>query len=91
MTRRALIGLVLLGGAWMPAFAQDLSSAKLRVQWAEFKKLYDARAAIVVDVRAPESFEAGHIPGALNVPLDQVQRRAAELKKSGKPVLIYCA
>jgi rhodanese-related sulfurtransferase len=36
-------------------------------------------AALVVDVREPDEFAAGHIPGAVNVPLGEMRRRHAEL------------
>jgi phage shock protein E len=45
----------------------------------------------VVDVRGTDAFEAGHIPGALSVPLAEVERRAAELKDLKKPIVLYCA
>jgi rhodanese-related sulfurtransferase len=44
----------------------------------------------VVDVRTPAEFAAGHLPGAVNVPYDEVQRRAAELGPPGSPLLLYC-
>lgn len=69
----------------------DMASPKLRIEWAEFKKLYDAGKVVVVDVRDPVSFEAAHIPESINVPLDQVEKRVAELKKHGKPIVFYCA
>jgi rhodanese-related sulfurtransferase len=69
----------------------DLLSPKLRVEWAEFKKLYDAGRVVVVDVRDQEAFEAWRIPASINVPLDQVETRVAELKKHGKPIVFYCA
>jgi rhodanese-related sulfurtransferase len=72
--------------------AQDaLLSPKLRIEWAEFKKLHDAGKIVVVDVRDPIAFEASRIPGSINVPLDQVETRVAELKKHGKPIVFYCA
>ena len=70
---------------------EQLASATLRVQWPEFKKLYDDKAIVVVDVRDQAAFDAGHIPGARVVPLDEVERRAGELKKLGKPIVVYCA
>ena len=76
----------------MPMAAQDdMASPKLRIEWAEFKKLYDAGKVVVVDVRDPVSFEAARIPASINVPLDQVETRVAELKKHGKPIVFYCA
>jgi rhodanese-related sulfurtransferase len=37
----------------------------------EVKALLDLGQAIVVDVREPQEFEAGHIPGAINLPLSR--------------------
>lgn len=44
----------------------------------------------VVDVRTPAEFAAGHVPGAVNVPFDQIGARAGELGPSSTPVLLYC-
>lgn len=69
----------------------DLASPKLRIEWAEFKDAYDAGRVAVVDVRGTDDFEAGHIPGALSVPLAEIEGRAAELKDLRKPIVLYCA
>ena len=69
----------------------ELASPKLRIEWTEFKTLYDSKRAVVIDVRGAPSFEAGHIPGARSVPLYQIEQRAAELKKLGRPIVLYCA
>jgi phage shock protein E len=44
----------------------------------------------VVDVRTPAEFEAGHVPGAINIPYDEMARRHAELGPPSTPVLVYC-
>jgi len=49
-----------------------------------------AGGVTVVDVRTPMEFEAGHVPGAINIPFDQVAARTAELGAKGKPLLLYC-
>jgi 3-mercaptopyruvate sulfurtransferase SseA len=81
------------GGDFGVGFGQeeDINSSKLRIGWDEFKKLYDEKNVVVVDVRDVGSFEAGRIPGSRSVPLDEVDKRAAELKKLKKPVVTYCA
>lgn len=96
MTRRALLltaGLAVLSAA-CGAAAQgggDISSPKLRVAWAEFKKLHESGKVVVVDVRDEASFAAGHIPGATNIPGGEVEKRARELKKLKRPIVTYCA
>lgn len=46
--------------------------------------------ALVVDVREPDEFAAGHIPGAINLPLSQF--RASELPDPGdRTVVLNCA
>jgi rhodanese-related sulfurtransferase len=60
--------------------------------------IVDARAARalvaggvrVVDVRTPAEFADGHVPGAINIPFDEIGRRAAEIGPKGTPVLLYC-
>ena len=46
----------------------------------------------VVDVRPPEDFEKGHIPGAVNIPLDVLFRPASleKLPVAGDPILLVC-
>ncbi len=44
---------------------------------------------LVLDVRSPEEFVAGHVPGAVNIPQDQVASRLAEIPKD-KEVVLYC-
>jgi rhodanese-related sulfurtransferase len=43
----------------------------------------------VLDVRTPEEFAAGHVPGAVNIPHEQVAARATDVPKD-KDVRIYC-
>ena len=43
--------------------------------------------ALLVDVREPEEYAAGHIPGAVNVPLSRIAR--ADLP-GDRPLFLYC-
>lgn len=54
------------------------------------QRLGDARL-VVLDVRSPGEFAAGHVPGAINVPHDQVGNRLAELAGAkDKDIVLYC-
>ena len=45
--------------------------------------------ALVVDVRDPDEYDAGHVPGAINVPLAQLRRRHEELPRD-RPLALCC-
>jgi phage shock protein E len=49
-----------------------------------------ANGAVIVDVRSPGEYKAGHITGSKNFPLDNIQSKVAELKKLNKPVITVC-
>lgn len=56
--------------------------------------LLDPRAlveqgAYLVDVRTPEEFATGHLPGALNLPVQRLSAALGALDAS-KPVVLYC-
>jgi rhodanese-related sulfurtransferase len=44
---------------------------------------------LVLDVRPPEEYAAGHLPGAVNIPIKQLENRLAELPKR-KEIVAYC-
>lgn len=48
-----------------------------------------AEGAVAVDVREPEEWEAGHVDGALWIPLGELQARAGELPRD-RPLVIVC-
>lgn len=44
---------------------------------------------LVLDVRTPEEFETGHLPMAINLPVDQIPSRLSEIP-ADKTLVIYC-
>ena len=44
---------------------------------------------VLVDVRTPSEYAAGHIPGAVNVPVDELRSRLAELPRD-RDLTVYC-
>ncbi len=59
------------------------------VQRAELLRRVRSRDVVVIDVRPPEEYAAGHIAGAISVPLDTLERRLAKLPKH-KEIVAYC-
>ncbi len=52
------------------------------------RQLEGESATLVLDVRTEAEFAAGHVPGALNIPLDELPGRLAELN-AAKPMVVY--
>ena len=48
-----------------------------------------AEGALLLDVRSPQEFAAGHIDGAKNIPVDELPRRIAGLDPA-TPIVVYC-
>jgi phage shock protein E len=47
---------------------------------------------LIIDVRSPGEFAAGHVRGAVNLPLDRFAQEIAQLVPNPQtPVLLYCA
>ena len=68
------------------------SSTIARITLAAFQPLQAKAKVLVLDVREPHAVEAGRIPGAINVPLFEVGKRIAEIKKKadGRRIVAYC-
>ena len=56
---------------------------------AAFQQAIDAGAQLI-DVRTAEEYTAGHIPGAVNIPIDVLPQQVANIDKT-KTVAVYCA
>ncbi|MFF1272224.1 rhodanese-like domain-containing protein [Streptomyces marokkonensis] len=62
--------------------AREVTQEAFAADWAD--------GALVVDVREPDEYTAGHVPGARLMPLRTVPARCAELP-AGRPVYVICA
>ena len=67
---------------------RDRSEAEA-VEMNELLKRARSKRVIVLDTRPPNEYAAGHIAGAMSVPVDDLQRRLRQLPK-GKEYVAYC-
>jgi rhodanese-related sulfurtransferase len=56
---------------------------------AEVKQLLD-QGAQLLDVLGQDEFEHDHLPGAINIPLKQLDATTAARLDRARPVLVYC-
>lgn len=55
----------------------------------EARKLVESGARLV-DVRTREEFAAGHLTGAVNIPVQELAERLGELEPRDRPIVLYC-
>ncbi len=46
---------------------------------------------LIIDVRTPEEFSYGAVPGAINIPLDHLERQINKLENKDRETILYCA
>jgi len=67
-----------------------LPRAEGAIKPSELAQLVGQQQAVAVDTREPAAYGRAHIPGAVNIPLEEIETRLAELHMlAGEPVL-YC-
>ncbi len=75
-----------------PAAEKNAAARFKNVEVAEFEKLRADPSNKVLDVRTPKEFQAGHIPGAVNLDVNapDFPEKIAKLEKN-KTYLVHCA
>ncbi len=58
------------------------------VDAAEAARVWVERSAQLVDVREPDEWAEGHMPGALHIPLGDLARRADEFPADGRIITV---
>jgi rhodanese-related sulfurtransferase len=59
------------------------------IQGPEARKLV-ATGARLLDVRSPAEYADGHLPGAVNIPVQELDRRLAEVGPVDHELIVYC-
>ncbi len=85
-----ITGILLLALGARAALADDYMSEAMTP--AELKaRLGTPRAPRLVDLRTPVEFAAAHVPGAVNVPVKELEKRLDEVRPAkGQDLVIYC-
>lgn len=76
--------IVIVGGVW------TILRSRPDVSGAEARALV-AGGATLLDVRTPGEFKSAHLPGAINVPVEALERRLQDVGPKDQPVVVYCA
>jgi len=62
-----------------------------RISIDEVKALMGKKQVVLIDVRDAQSFAAGHMPGAINVPFDHLPKHVDQWKLEKRLLVTYCA
>ena len=68
-------------------FLDFLKGADINSGVDEFKA---TPGALLLDVRTPQEYRSGHIPGSENVPLQVIDGATGRLEAKDTPVFVYC-
>jgi rhodanese-related sulfurtransferase len=91
MNRQLLVlGFVAVIAASATLAAQSVRSVP-RISIDEVKALMAKKQVVLIDVRDPQSFAEGHMPGAINVPFDFIPNHVDAWKKEKRLLVTYCA
>ena len=73
------------------ASAQDNLGYRQITMEEAAKRMEQEPAAIILDVRRPDEYQAGHIPGAINIPNETIGREELpQLPDKDQTILVYC-
>src|SRR6266704_5119157 len=86
-----LVGVALVSGAMLVWPAVRRAGGSASVSTLQATLLMNQQNALVLDVREAAEYEKGHVLGARNIPLGELEARSAELEKhKAKPVIVVC-
>lgn len=67
------------------------ASAYAKITADEAQAMMDAGSPTIVDVRTPQEYADGHIPGAINIPVESIgSDKPAELADTDAELVVYC-
>ena len=54
------------------------------------KKMKNTLGAVLLDVRTPEEYKQVHIPGSMNIPLNQLETVNQKITDKNTPIFVHC-
>ncbi len=75
----------------LPVEQKSLEEETSKTEVKSAAKAKDVNSPLVIDVRTIEEFEDGAYPGAINIPLDELQMKINELGNTSREITLYCA
>ena len=85
-----LVALALLSGGAL--LFPNLQRGGSRVSLLQATQLLNQGKSVILDIRSPEEFAAGHIRDARHIPLSELKSRTSELDKfKSKSVIVVCS
>ncbi len=76
-----VVGVALIVKTWAGASGGQVETAKEKIK----------QGALVLDVRTPGEYQAGHYDGAVNIPVQELETRLGEIKDKKRAIVVYCA
>ena len=61
-----------------------------RISLADAKKAFDEKSATFIDTHVKDTYDAGHIPGAMNITVQDLEAKFNTIPK-GKKIIAYCS
>jgi rhodanese-related sulfurtransferase len=89
-TRAIALTVLLVASAGALRGAQAVRNVP-RISIDEVKALMAKKQVVLIDVRDPQSFAEGHMPGAINVPFDHIPNHVDAWKNEKRLLVTYCA
>lgn len=78
-----------IGLIFVLAVAYAVFKPRSGIRGTEARDLVQAGARLI-DVRTAAEFASGHIAGAINIPVQDLERRMSELDNKERPIVVYC-
>lgn len=85
LSRLSMALFFMAGSSICTAQEADISQVEL------MQRIKANHAGLILDVRSPQEYAEGHIPGAINIPHNQLGSRLAEIgSHKNKEIVLYC-